>query len=177
MLFSAVLVGLLAEVVASAAYSVPVEMIAEADCTLPAQYTIGDFTTFGDKFNGTSNTTTFHFTDSATGIDTSCQRNSSSKSITPGRGSTPRWPCDNSNVEFIYQANGLTVIEAACPERGVIYAGKTIDARRQLTGEKHNFHQVRGSWNYSFQPHLHQQIRRYFLHLGAVNRYKQLHKL
>ncbi|KAI1840639.1 hypothetical protein JX266_013146 [Neoarthrinium moseri] len=116
MLFSAVLVGLLAEVVASAAYSVPVEMIAEADCTLPAQYTIGDFTTFGDKFNGTSNTTTFHFTDSATGIDTSCQRNSSSKSITPGRGSTPRWPCDNSNVEFIYQANGLTVIEAACPE-------------------------------------------------------------
>ncbi|KAI0125903.1 hypothetical protein BJ170DRAFT_453446 [Xylariales sp. AK1849] len=115
MLFSVLLAGLLAEIVASTSYSIPVEMAVEADCVMPSEYTISDFMTLGSQLNGTTNTTSFHFIDSDTGIDTDCERNSTSKTSTTSPNATPRWPCNDGNVEFIYQTNGLTVIEAACP--------------------------------------------------------------
>jgi hypothetical protein len=120
MRFSTIVVGLLAEIVASA-YNVPNEMEVADDCTLPSKYTIANFVTFGDKLNGTLNTTSFHFTDTDTGIDTACQKNSTSKSTSPN-GGTARYYCDNTNVEFIYQTTGiagLTLIEKACPDRYV----------------------------------------------------------
>ena len=45
------------------------------DCTLPATFTISDFVTIGGNGNATMNSTMFHFTDSATGIDTNCYQN------------------------------------------------------------------------------------------------------
>lgn len=118
MRFSTIVVGLLAEIAASA-YVRPVQMeTADDDCTLPATYTIANFVTFTDKLNGALNTTSFSFADTDTGIATACQRNSTSAFTTPN-GGTARYYCDDKNVEFIYQTTGiagLTLIEKACPD-------------------------------------------------------------
>jgi hypothetical protein len=117
MMFSVVAIGLLAKIVASSTlYKMPETMEVQDDCTLPGNYTIENFTTFASKTNGSSNATSFHYVDSGTGIDTFCEQNSTSKSSS-STGATPRWPCDNPNVEFIFQTPGLTIIEAACPGR------------------------------------------------------------
>ncbi|RYO91244.1 hypothetical protein DL762_002230 [Monosporascus cannonballus] len=111
--------GLLAEVATSKTfkYTIPAGMKATEGCTLPGEFEISDLTIFTDNIDNTKNVTSFHFTDVDTGIDTFCQRNSTSKSASPG--TAQRWPCDNANVEFIYQTAGipgLTLIEKACPE-------------------------------------------------------------
>ncbi|ORY66438.1 uncharacterized protein BCR38DRAFT_484067 [Pseudomassariella vexata] len=117
MLFPAVLVGLLAGSATSKSlkYTIPASMKLADDCVTPGEYEIANFITFAGLANGTSNTTSFYFTDVDTGISTCCQRNSTSTPSTPNPNLTPRWPCDNTAVEFMYQANGLTVIEAVCP--------------------------------------------------------------
>lgn len=119
MRFSTIVAGLLVEIAGTTALTLPFGLSklleAESECVNPASYTVSDFTIF--TTNSTSNTTSFHFTDSDSGIDTNCQHNASSVSVTPSPGATPRWPCDNTAVEFIYQYNGLTVIEAVCPSR------------------------------------------------------------
>ncbi|KAI0013480.1 hypothetical protein F4779DRAFT_397610 [Xylariaceae sp. FL0662B] len=97
-------------------YAVPASMAAVANnCVYPADYEVANFTTYTDKVDGSKNTTSFHFTDSDTGIDTSCTSNSTSK---PSINGTNRYPCDNPAVAFIYQTTGmagLTMIETACP--------------------------------------------------------------
>lgn len=121
MKFSAIIVGLLAEIAASA-YNIPIHMEVADECALPSEYTISNFVTYADKLNGTLNATSFHFTDSETGIDTACQKNSTSSSTSPN-GGTARFYCDDTTVEFIYQTTGiagLTVIEKACPDRYVL---------------------------------------------------------
>ncbi|KAI1481695.1 hypothetical protein K445DRAFT_315093 [Daldinia sp. EC12] len=108
------LLGLLAIPAVSTAlkYAVPMSLKA-TDCTFPANYTVSNFTIYTDRFDSAKNSTSFIFDDPSTGINTNCSRNSTSKL----HGSN-RWPCDDSNVEFIYQTTGiagLTLIEAACP--------------------------------------------------------------
>ncbi|KAI8960911.1 hypothetical protein F5Y11DRAFT_247315 [Daldinia sp. FL1419] len=108
------LLSLLAVPVTSKAlkYAVPVSLKA-TDCTFPANYTVSNFTIYTDRFDSAKNSTWFLFDDPSTGINTSCSRNSTSK-----LSGSNRWPCDNSNVAFIYQTTGivgLTLIEAACP--------------------------------------------------------------
>lgn len=89
-----------------------------ADCKTPGDYVITDFYTLGNPVDGSKNQTWFQFTDAETGIDTCCQKNSTSKSSTADNPDlNPRFPCDNAYVEFIYEPTGLTVIEAACPGR------------------------------------------------------------
>lgn len=118
--FSAIVIGLWAEIAASALIR-PVELAATDDqdeCVLPATYTISNFVTVGDKYNGTHNATSFQFVDTDTGITTSCEQNSTSTSTSPN-GGTARYYCDDTNVEFIYQTTGiagLTLIEKACPD-------------------------------------------------------------
>ncbi|RYP49634.1 hypothetical protein DL768_004676 [Monosporascus sp. mg162] len=111
--------GLLAGVATSKTfkYAIPAGIEATEGCTLPGEFEISDLTIFTDNLDSTKNVTSFHFTDVDTGIDTFCQWNSTSKSASPG--TAQRWPCDNTNVEFIYQTSGipgLTLIEKACPE-------------------------------------------------------------
>ncbi|RYO89048.1 hypothetical protein DL764_008626 [Monosporascus ibericus] len=112
--------GLLAGVATSKTfkYAIPAGTKATEGCTLPGEFEISDLTVFTDNVDNTKNMASFHFTDVDTGIDTFCQRNSTSKSASPG--TAQRWPCDNPNVEFIYQTSGipgLTLIEKACPEK------------------------------------------------------------
>lgn len=98
-MFSVVVLGLLAKIVASSSlYSMPKAMAVADDCSLPANFTIENFTTFESKTNGTSNTTSFHFVDSGTGIDTFCERNATS--VSTGAGATPRWPVSNSRSDL-----------------------------------------------------------------------------
>ncbi|XDG06467.1 hypothetical protein ABKA04_006082 [Annulohypoxylon sp. FPYF3050] len=115
---TATLFGLLAASATSLAlkYTVPTSLKATAvNCVYPANYTISNFSVFTDAADSTKNVTSFSFADAGTGIKTTCSHNSTSKPSSVG---TNRWPCDNSNVSFIYQTTGivgLTLIEVACP--------------------------------------------------------------
>ncbi|KAI2629836.1 hypothetical protein GGR54DRAFT_586577 [Hypoxylon sp. NC1633] len=114
------LFGLLAGSATSKAlnYAVPVSLKA-MDCTMPANYTVSNFTIYTDRVDSAKNYTSFHFTDAGTGIDTFCGRNSTSKPMFTG---SNRWPCDSPNVAFVWQTTGiagLTVVESACPGRSV----------------------------------------------------------
>ncbi|KAI1398730.1 hypothetical protein F4819DRAFT_467607 [Hypoxylon fuscum] len=114
------LLSLLAGQTASKAlkYVVPATLAA-TDCTYPANFTVTNFTTYTDSVDIAKNYTSFHYADVGTGIDTFCNRNSSSKPSTIGSGN--QWPCDNQDVTFIYQPTGwnvaLTLAEIACPAK------------------------------------------------------------
>ncbi|KAK8125480.1 uncharacterized protein PG998_001239 [Apiospora kogelbergensis] len=121
MLFSAALVGLMASAVASTPlkYKMPANMKVAADCVMPAEYSISSFSVYTDNTNQT--TVSFAYVDSATGINTRCERDTASKPHSTNPGLASRYACDDANVEFIYQTTGvagLTVIEAACPSSG-----------------------------------------------------------
>lgn len=99
-------------------YAVPSKLLA-ANCTMPADYTVSNFTVYTDAVDSTKNNTSFYFADASTGINTFCSHNSTSKPSTVG---SNRWPCDDPNIAFIYQttgAAGLTMIEVACPGKCV----------------------------------------------------------
>ncbi|KAK7952156.1 uncharacterized protein PG986_007884 [Apiospora aurea] len=121
MLFSVAFVGLMASTVASTPlkYEIPASMKVSADCNMPSEYTVSDFSAYTDRSNQT--TVSFAYVDPATGINTHCERNPSSKPHNTNPSLASRYACDDANVEFIYQTTGvagLTVIEAACPESG-----------------------------------------------------------
>ncbi|KAI1208905.1 uncharacterized protein F4807DRAFT_429907 [Annulohypoxylon truncatum] len=115
---TAILFGLLAASATSYAlkYTVPASLKATAvDCVYPANYTVTNFTVFTNAADSAKNVTSFYFADAGTGINTTCSHNLTSKPSSVG---TNRWPCDNSNVSFIYQTTGvagLTMVEVACP--------------------------------------------------------------
>ncbi|KAK7755248.1 hypothetical protein SLS62_002753 [Diatrype stigma] len=100
-------------------YALPANVEAMAGCIFPGEFEVSDFTTYTDFLDSTKNTTSFHYSDVDTGIDTSCQHNSTSTPISSG--AAQRWACDNANVEFIYQTTsgvaGLTILEKACLQR------------------------------------------------------------
>ncbi|KAK8048856.1 hypothetical protein PG994_010586 [Apiospora phragmitis] len=121
MLFSVAFVGLMASTVASTPlkYKIPANMKVAADCTMPSEYTVSNFSAYTDRSNQT--TVSFTYADTATGISTHCERNPASKPHNTNPSLASRYACDDANVEFIYQATGvagLTVIEAACPGGG-----------------------------------------------------------
>ncbi|KAI5927786.1 hypothetical protein F4810DRAFT_282274 [Camillea tinctor] len=98
-------------------YTIPSSLKAASasNCTLPGKYIVSNFTQYMNSEDGTKNTTSFHYEDPDTGISTNC---SSDASSTPTGAAGNRWPCENPNVEFIYQTTniaGLTVVEVACP--------------------------------------------------------------
>jgi hypothetical protein len=105
---------------ATPSYAIPkifsASFLAAADCTLPGSCEILDFETCTvPDGNTTSSVVKFAYTDEATGIQTDCQYNSTSKNVgMPGL--APRYACDNPTVEFIWLNGVLTLVEAACPE-------------------------------------------------------------
>lgn len=109
-------------------YKIPTMManiLAQNDgCIMPATFDIRNFHVFAPQDSSKSFLIQFAFNDTDTNINTNCQYNSSSVNVGP-EGLTPRWACDNQNVQFIYE-NGdnstdndptLTIIEKACPEQ------------------------------------------------------------
>lgn len=109
-------------------YKIPAVMtkfLAQNDgCIMPASFDIRNFHVFSPQDSSKSFLIQFTFNDTDTNINTNCQYNSSSVNVGPA-GLTPRWACDNRNVQFIYE-NGdsstnddptLTIIEKACPDQ------------------------------------------------------------
>ena len=120
MLFSVALVGLMASAVASTPlkYKMPANLKVAADCVTPSEYSVSGFSVYTDRSNQT--TVSFAYADSATGINTRCERNPASKPHNTNPGLASRYACNDANVGFIYQTTGvagLTVIEAACPSK------------------------------------------------------------
>ena len=122
MLYTRYLIGLMVGTVVSmpANYALPTDVKLAAGCTaMPGEFAVSDFSMYTDPYNRTS--LQFDYSDEETGINTRCARNSTSKPSNTTPSLASRYACDNANVEFIYQTDtgikGLTVIEAACPDR------------------------------------------------------------
>ncbi|KAK2611136.1 hypothetical protein N8I77_004511 [Diaporthe amygdali] len=98
--------------------AIPKENLAQ-DCEYPAYFTIQNFATCTPNSSNQTEVT-FGYVDSDTNITTSCNLNSTSENI-GAEGAAPRYACDNSSVNFIWQKNKLTVIELACSTSSVQY--------------------------------------------------------
>lgn len=146
MLFKTVsLLAALPAVLALPTYTIPRAftrfLVADA-CTYPEGYEIQNFQTFTPTAgNSTTADISFSFHDKDTNIQTSCQRNSTSKNV--GKPDlTARYACDNTIVEFIWQRETLTMIETACPGNtgydlqpsGITYAMLILPQNRPMGG-------------------------------------------
>ncbi|KAH6997560.1 hypothetical protein BKA56DRAFT_2517 [Ilyonectria sp. MPI-CAGE-AT-0026] len=103
------------------AYSVPTALsLQEADtsnsCVLPDDYHIKGYSAESESDGETLSSFNFTFLDETTNVTTPCEFNSSSVSV-PGNG-TPRYQCDKTDVEFIWQnaTQYLTMVERVCPD-------------------------------------------------------------
>ncbi|ROT40041.1 hypothetical protein SODALDRAFT_332198 [Sodiomyces alkalinus F11] len=85
------------------------------ECTLPAEFTIKNFSGNPDDGGDTLSQFEFNFQDDETDVSTLCQFNSSSEAIIIG-GRTARYACNDPLVQFIWQDAALTMIEKACPD-------------------------------------------------------------
>ena len=95
----------------------------EDSCVYPeSPYEIQNFTIWTPApGSNASMTIDFGYVDESTNIETSCHYNATSKNVARPQ-LTPRYACDNSVVEFIWQNGTLTMIEAACPDAGLVSA-------------------------------------------------------
>jgi hypothetical protein len=87
----------------------------QANCVLPEGFEIRNFQRWTPADgNDASPTLQFGYADNSTGLQTSCQFNSTSKNVAdPDRAA--RYACDDPLTQFIWQDDTLTVIETACP--------------------------------------------------------------
>ena len=98
-------------------YQVPhslAALVEDTDCILPDDFNVQKFVAESADGGKTLGSFDFIFADDSTNATTPCHFNSSSKSVVDD-GRTPRFACDNSNVQFIWQNLTLTLIEAVCP--------------------------------------------------------------
>ena len=102
-----------------AAYKIPFafnRFLALDTCLNPARFEVQDFTIWTPAAgNNASTVINFGYLDKGTNLQTSCHFNGTSQNTMPA-GYTPRFACENSYVEFIWQDEKLTMIEAACPD-------------------------------------------------------------
>jgi len=122
-MISHLLLGVLPSVAfgAQLGYSLPPALMAFAqtadDCIFPASFEVRDFGGISNSTNGTTlGSLDFSFTSTDTEVTTLCHYNSTSEpSVPPGR--TPRYKCENDDVEFIWENDKtrLTMIERVCP--------------------------------------------------------------
>ncbi|KAI6779079.1 uncharacterized protein J7T54_008297 [Emericellopsis cladophorae] len=121
-MISSLLLGILPSVAygAQLAYSPPQALMAFAvaadDCIFPADFEVRDFGGISNSTNGTTlRSLDFSFTSTDTEVTTLCHYNSTSEpSVPPGR--TPRYKCEDGDVEFIWENDKtrLTMIERVC---------------------------------------------------------------
>jgi hypothetical protein len=95
-------------------HSLAVQVEENAECTLPDDFNIQNFTGESEDDGVMLDSFKFSFLDDSTNVTSACSFNSSSKPIgDPGR--TPRYACDAPVVQFIWQNGTLTIIEEVCP--------------------------------------------------------------
>jgi hypothetical protein len=116
-------------------YAVPKSfavMTSEAGCTLPEGFHLQHFAGESKDGGKTFDSLDFGFLDNSTSIATPCHFNSSSKAVgQPDR--TPRYACDNSLIEFIWQNSSLTMIEGACPGTNGLVSDACVDYCGELS--------------------------------------------
>ena len=99
-------------------YAVPQSLaahVASSSCTLAEGYVLNDFVAQSADDGKTLVSYDFGYFDNSTNITSPCHFNSTSKPINlPGR--TPRFACDNTLIEFLYQNDTVVIIEGVCPE-------------------------------------------------------------
>ncbi|KAB5580734.1 hypothetical protein GE09DRAFT_449541 [Coniochaeta sp. 2T2.1] len=104
-----------------AAYKIPFtfnKFLALDTCSNPARFEVQNFTIWTPAAgNNASTVIDFGYLDKGTNLQTTCHFNATSRNTMP-KGYTPRFACENSIVEFIWQneTQKLTMIEAACPD-------------------------------------------------------------
>lgn len=84
------------------------------DCILPEDFTITAFDAESQDNGDTMDAFMFGFVDDKTSVSTTCYFNSTSEPVVEG-GRTPRFPCGDARVLFIWQDSQLTMIEKVCP--------------------------------------------------------------
>jgi hypothetical protein len=118
----ALMVAALPAAFAFPSYKIPIALSrvlsansADTACTYPEGFEIQNFQTLTPTGgNGSTVDIHFGFFDESTNIQTTCQRNATSKNVAKPD-LAARWACDNSLVEFIWQSPKLTLVEVACP--------------------------------------------------------------
>ncbi|KAH7133515.1 hypothetical protein EDB81DRAFT_103420 [Dactylonectria macrodidyma] len=99
------------------AYSVPAGLsLAEADtsnsCVLPDDYHIKNYSAESES-DGQTLSYSFIFGDDSTKVSTPCEFNSSSIPVLVN--GNPRYECDNTDVQFVWDGSKLTMVEKVCP--------------------------------------------------------------
>ncbi|KAK4240037.1 hypothetical protein C8A03DRAFT_13600 [Achaetomium macrosporum] len=115
---------------ASPTYKIPSamsEVLLESDgCILPEAFVVQDFYIWTPSAgNNSSEVINFDYADNSTSIKTKCHFNATSVNVGP-EGLTPRYACDNTVVQFIWEDNRLTMIEKACPENSQFEASGSV---------------------------------------------------
>ncbi|KAK3362231.1 hypothetical protein B0T25DRAFT_907 [Lasiosphaeria hispida] len=96
--------------------ALPRIMLEDDSCVFPESYLVEHFNIWTPSAgNGNSTIINFQYTDIDTSIQTPCHFNVSSINVGV-EGLAPRYACDNTIVEFIWQNNTLRMIEKTCPE-------------------------------------------------------------
>lgn len=92
------------------------KVMADESCNFPANYEVLDFAGQSNVNSSTLESFDFEFQDTDTQVTTLCHFNESSESTTP-TGPRPRFPCENGDVEFIWEndVKKLWMIEGICP--------------------------------------------------------------
>ncbi|KAF5008211.1 hypothetical protein FDECE_5486 [Fusarium decemcellulare] len=115
-----IILSALPTTLAAHAYAVPQALaLQEADatdsgCTLPDAYHVRNFKAESKDSGKTLSSFDFNFEDEDTKVTTPCHKNSSSKAVeSPG---SPRYACDNSLIEFLWNDRDqkLWVMEKVC---------------------------------------------------------------
>lgn len=91
-------------------YALPKGLSAESSaCEFPGSYTIQNLVAVGNVANNFTNVTEvfFGFTDSETGLTSSCEMNSTSTNLAPG-GAYAQYDCDDSNLKFSWGSTTTT---------------------------------------------------------------------
>lgn len=120
MLFNILLASLPSALGAALHYSPPPalmsKVMASDDCAFPGSYEIHNFAGQSNDTGSTLGSYDFEFKDPNTKVTTLCHFNSSSEP-TPSSRPTPRYPCENNDVQFIWEtdAKKLWMIEGICP--------------------------------------------------------------
>lgn len=100
-------------------YKIPIAfpkiLLEDASCVLPQNFTVSGLQVWSPAANNSQALTiNFQYANNMTDINTGCHLNGTSKNV-GASGLAPRYACDNTIVEFIWQNNTLTLIEKACP--------------------------------------------------------------
>ncbi|POR33071.1 Uncharacterized protein TPAR_06732 [Tolypocladium paradoxum] len=108
---------------AATAYVAPPMLLAKANdpsnsCVLPGDYHICNFVARSNDTGRTLFAYDFDYLDTATNSSTTCHYDAATSKSTTPEGMTPRFPCEDRDVKFIWvdKMQKLVMIQRVCPD-------------------------------------------------------------